>query len=324
MIRHQGGKFVLFSQDGAKKLGTFNSLGAAEKHEREVNYFKHVKKEGSGSGTGSTGGSGTAGPYGSGSPLGTADLGAGGKLVADQRTPRCRECRLGPRGLTRCCKNLLHSDSSHVDEQGVSWVAKHIHRVVHHQGIKVHLDRPKGFVQSGTSPDGKEWSRTYQNDYGFIPLTAGGDEEEIDVFLGPSEDAPVAFWALQLKPDGSFDEYKVFLGCDSLEQASGIYAAHIPLEYLGAWSTMSVGQMRGLLGQHPHEALEELTRKMAPLPPDVRSQAAEMIKPARELSPLPTAPVLLPQTPPPPQAPRRSDSAREKGWEPPMKGATGR
>lgn len=34
------GKFRLLSGDG-KNLGTFDSREAAEKHEREVNYFKH-------------------------------------------------------------------------------------------------------------------------------------------------------------------------------------------------------------------------------------------------------------------------------------------
>lgn len=34
-------KWRLYSKDGKKNLGTFNSLEAAKKHEREVQYFKH-------------------------------------------------------------------------------------------------------------------------------------------------------------------------------------------------------------------------------------------------------------------------------------------
>jgi hypothetical protein len=34
-------KWRLYSKDGKKNLGTFNSLAAAKKHEREVQYFKH-------------------------------------------------------------------------------------------------------------------------------------------------------------------------------------------------------------------------------------------------------------------------------------------
>ncbi len=40
MIRKEGSKFVLYSRDGSKNLGTFDSEAAAKKHEQEVNYFK--------------------------------------------------------------------------------------------------------------------------------------------------------------------------------------------------------------------------------------------------------------------------------------------
>lgn len=36
-------KWRLYSKDGSKNLGTFDSLEAAKKHEREVQYFKHKK-----------------------------------------------------------------------------------------------------------------------------------------------------------------------------------------------------------------------------------------------------------------------------------------
>lgn len=35
------GKWRLYSKDMKKNLGTFDSKAAAEKHEREVQYFKH-------------------------------------------------------------------------------------------------------------------------------------------------------------------------------------------------------------------------------------------------------------------------------------------
>lgn len=43
MIKHEGSKWVLYSKDGSKKLGTFDSKEAAEKREREIQYFKHNK-----------------------------------------------------------------------------------------------------------------------------------------------------------------------------------------------------------------------------------------------------------------------------------------
>lgn len=42
MIRKLGDKYRLYSKDGKKNLGTFDSRKAAEKHEREVQYFKHA------------------------------------------------------------------------------------------------------------------------------------------------------------------------------------------------------------------------------------------------------------------------------------------
>lgn len=43
MIRKlKSGKYRLYSKKG-KNLGTFDTRAAAEKHEQEVNYFKHKK-----------------------------------------------------------------------------------------------------------------------------------------------------------------------------------------------------------------------------------------------------------------------------------------
>ena len=38
-------KWRLYSKDGKKNLGTFDSLAAAKKHEREVQFFKHMSEE---------------------------------------------------------------------------------------------------------------------------------------------------------------------------------------------------------------------------------------------------------------------------------------
>ncbi len=42
MIKQVGSKWVLFSQDGSKKLGTFASRAAAEEREKEIEMFKHM------------------------------------------------------------------------------------------------------------------------------------------------------------------------------------------------------------------------------------------------------------------------------------------
>lgn len=121
------------------------------------------------------------------------------------------------------------------------------------QGIPIELDRPKGFVQEGTNDAGKPWRRLYLYDYGFIPGTAGGDGEDLDVFLGPNPEAETAYWATQAKGDGTFDEYKVFLGFPSAEHASLAYALHIPVHLCTGMTAVPVGHMKALLGLNPLE-----------------------------------------------------------------------
>ncbi|TAJ75046.1 MAG: hypothetical protein EPO42_14385 [Gallionellaceae bacterium] len=134
-------------------------------------------------------------------------------------------------------------------------------KTVQFQGLTVKIDRPKGFVQKGKDDDGNEWSRTYELDYGFIPRTKGGDGEELDVFMGPSGDSSRAFWVTQQKADGSFDEYKLFLGFDSPRDARLAYAAHIPEKFYAGMTEMSVEQLKALLNLEPTvELLKTLVR----------------------------------------------------------------
>jgi hypothetical protein len=43
MIVKRGNKYCLYSHDGSKKLGEFDSKEAAQKREKQINYFKHRK-----------------------------------------------------------------------------------------------------------------------------------------------------------------------------------------------------------------------------------------------------------------------------------------
>jgi predicted RNase H-related nuclease YkuK (DUF458 family) len=69
-------------------------------------------------------------------------------------------------------------------------------------------------------------NRILQADYGFIPDTTGrGDGEAVDVYVGDDHHSPHAYVLEQLKEDGSFDEYKVLLGFESLPEAEAVYLA---------------------------------------------------------------------------------------------------
>jgi len=117
------------------------------------------------------------------------------------------------------------------------------------QGIPIHIDRPRGFIMKGTDSAGRDWARRYKYDYGFIPKTLGGDGDGLDVFIGPKKRAPTAFWAVQRKEDGTFDEYKVFLGFDNRDEAIAAYRQHIPKKLFKGILTMRIEMMKSMLGK---------------------------------------------------------------------------
>jgi hypothetical protein len=115
-------------------------------------------------------------------------------------------------------------------------------------GIPIVIDRPVGFVQSGKSPAGIEWSRTYAVPYGFIEGTDGGDGEGLDVFVGPDHESASAFWVRQVFPDGSFDEWKLLVGFGARATALSVYLDHVPAQFFGGMLETDVGTVRALLG----------------------------------------------------------------------------
>ena len=191
------------------------------------------------------------------------------------------------------------------DPGAVSWVAKEeppaapapaekdhatdpdsVKYVTAFRGIPVWINRPTGFVQTVAKPDGSSWSRTYTADYGEIPGAAGGDGEDLDVFLGPDPEAPTAFWIEQHFADGTFDEFKVFLGYPDEAAARKIYAAHVPPELAGECAAVPVTTMRSLLGIPPRDLIataEQIAARDAPVmklakaavSPDGAAQGAE-------------------------------------------------
>jgi len=125
------------------------------------------------------------------------------------------------------------------------------------QDIPISVDRPRGFIMKGTDSKGQAWSRRYKYDYGFIPKTLGGDEDGLDVFIGPDKKHPYAYWAVQRHDDGSFDEYKVFLGFPDRDAAVAAYRQHIPKKYFKGIITMKVEMMKAMLGKvNPDEKMK--------------------------------------------------------------------
>jgi ppGpp synthetase/RelA/SpoT-type nucleotidyltranferase len=96
-------------------------------------------------------------------------------------------------------------------------------------GIPLVIQWPKGSVRVGEHDDGTPFKTEMKADYGYIPNTvAVGDEERLDVYIGPNKDAEYVYVIEQAdKATGDFDEFKLMLGFDSLEDAEEMYEYHI-------------------------------------------------------------------------------------------------
>ena len=114
-------------------------------------------------------------------------------------------------------------------------------------GMPLIIEWPTGSTRVRYREDGTPFKTEMKCDYGYIPRTeAAGDEDNLDVYIGPNEDAEFAYAIEQLNDAGDFDEYKIMLGLDSLEEAEAMYLANqednqedhvgdieeIPLKYL--------------------------------------------------------------------------------------------
>lgn len=92
------------------------------------------------------------------------------------------------------------------------------------QGLKIDVENKKGEYRRGTDKDGHEWKCFMHAHYGEIRDTRGTDGDNLDVYVGPNHDASLVVVIRQHKPDtGAFDEDKVMVGYDSIEQAIGAY-----------------------------------------------------------------------------------------------------
>lgn len=91
------------------------------------------------------------------------------------------------------------------------------------------IENPAGSVRKGVDADGKEWSNTMANTYGYIKGTEGVDGDHIDVFLHSDMDqwnGRKVFVVDQTNTDGSFDEHKVMLGFNDKDEAMAAYLAN--------------------------------------------------------------------------------------------------
>lgn len=93
-------------------------------------------------------------------------------------------------------------------------------------GFDVTIEQPAGSVRSGRDADGKEWSVTMNNTYGYIRGTEGVDGDHIDIFLSDIPSSGNVYVVDQVNANGSFDEHKVMYGFNSMAEAKDAYLSN--------------------------------------------------------------------------------------------------
>jgi hypothetical protein len=103
--------------------------------------------------------------------------------------------------------------------------------------MDISIENPVGSVRSGTDEDGKAWEHKMKSHYGYFTRTTGKDGDHIDVFVkeGTPEDwNGTVFVVDQVNPStGEFDESKVMLGYETLEEAKAAYMENYDADWQG-------------------------------------------------------------------------------------------
>lgn len=125
-------------------------------------------------------------------------------------------------------------------------------------GFDVTIEQPAGSVRSGKDANGKEWSVTMNNTYGYIRGTESVDGDHIDIFLGPDMNSDMVYVVDQVNTDGSFDEHKVMMGFSSLEDARSAYLSN----YEEGWK--GLGNITGVALDEFKKWIDSSKRKTKP------------------------------------------------------------
>jgi hypothetical protein len=91
-------------------------------------------------------------------------------------------------------------------------------------GFDISVENKAGSIRSGKDQDGHEWHTLMHYDYGYIRGSVGVEGDQVDVYIGPDENASTVYVVHQNDPvTGKYDEDKVMLGFPSLKEAGSAY-----------------------------------------------------------------------------------------------------
>lgn len=112
-------------------------------------------------------------------------------------------------------------------------------------GYDFTVETPKGVTRSGKDEQGKLWSVTMHDTYGYILGKIGVDGDHIDMFINDAADLDTfdgnVYVVDQVNPEtGEFDEHKVMYGFPSEEAATEAYLANYSKGWKGLGKVTSV------------------------------------------------------------------------------------
>lgn len=112
-------------------------------------------------------------------------------------------------------------------------------------GYDFTVETPKGTTRSGKDEQGKPWSVTMHDTYGYILGKIGVDGDHIDMFINDAADLDSfdgnVYVVDQVNPEtGEFDEHKVIFGYPSEEAATEAYLANYSKDWKGLGKVTAV------------------------------------------------------------------------------------
>jgi phage gp29-like protein len=123
------------------------------------------------------------------------------------------------------------------------------------QGMPISVENPAGSERHWTDHEGRMGVTVMQYDYGFFDGINGADKDELDVYVGPDENAPDVHVVRQHdKADPTkYDEDKVFVGFADAGAAKAAYLAHRDDGDVcfGGMSTIPLARFKARIARRP-------------------------------------------------------------------------
>ena len=103
-----------------------------------------------------------------------------------------------------------------------------------YHGLPITIEYEKGTIRSGVDREGNPWQQEMFHHYGYFEGIMGADGKELDVYYNPDGKSDKIFRVIQLDTlTGKFDEYKIMIGFDTIEDAKQGYLVHYPDGWVG-------------------------------------------------------------------------------------------